>query len=141
MAEELRLFLRSALYAGAIAVVYWFVSYDVAGTVFLVSVALGGAGLVAAFAVFASSDEVRPPQPGPALVRWFGFRDTDPAHAHPLEVDEGRIAHASPWPLVAALASVLGAVGLVFGAWFWGPGLILGLGSAWGWATQLTPRR
>ena len=43
MAEEIAVFARSAVYFGAIGAIYWFLTYEVAGSVLLVGSALASA--------------------------------------------------------------------------------------------------
>lgn len=47
MAEEVRFFLRTALYSAGIAAIYWLLSRDPPGTVMLAAIALAGGFLVA----------------------------------------------------------------------------------------------
>ncbi|MGH2429289.1 MAG: hypothetical protein ACRDGV_10490, partial [Candidatus Limnocylindria bacterium] len=68
MAEELRFFLRTAIYAAIVAVAYWILSYEPAGTVLLAALALAVIAFVAAVAAFArgSVGELRPGAGAPA---------------------------------------------------------------------------
>ncbi len=152
MVEELRFFLRIAVYLVVIGTIYWFVSYEVAGTVLLLFGAVGtGFFVVAARVSFqpkVPEDLVpRPPRTGlrrmaGVLGRYFAFDGEhdmggEPAAA-PLALEEEGFPESSIWPLAAALAALLLGLGLVFGPWLWIPGLALGASSTWGWLTQLT---
>lgn len=141
MAEELRFFLRTGLYVAVAAAVYWFVSYDAAGTVLLVVLALAVAAVVGGVALLARSSvaEVRP-RGGPldALNRVIGFHE--PAvdeRGGPLGEPPGRIPLASVWPPLAGVAGLLVGIGLIFGPWLLLPGIALGAVAAWGWLVQL----
>ena len=138
MSEELRFFLRVAVYTVVISVVYWFVSYERAGTILFVSVALAAVAFMGIFlrrAVGGRSDDK---QSGPLgmIRRVVGFDDRGVPKT-PLEVQSEPIATASIWPLTGAVAAALLGAGLVYGAWFWIPGLAVALSSAWGWITEL----
>jgi hypothetical protein len=140
VAEELRFFLRSAIWVVGSAIVYWFVSYEPAGTALLV--ALGVAILafisVVAFLARRTVDELRPGGgPLAMLNRVVGFHESAAAEAPPLGADPGRIPLASIWPIVAAAAVVTIGVGLLYGAWLALPGLALGVVAVYGWLTQL----
>lgn len=126
MLEEIRVLIRVSLFAATIATVYWFVTYEITGTILLAGIAVSG-GLFVAVAW----QHWRPKPTGPLDV--VGFAD-GPAG---LDVDEGPIVHASGWPGLVGLAAVAGGLGLVFGPWFWLPGAALGLLSLIGWLTQL----
>ena len=115
MAEEVRIFVRTGLYTAVIAAIYWFVSYELAGTVLLVSL-LGGAVLFAASA------------------RKLGRKGEAP-----LAIEEEPVVTSSPWPFGAALAALLIALGLLYGPWLWMPGAGLALSVAYGWVTQTDP--
>ncbi|MBA3349889.1 MAG: hypothetical protein H0T12_04970 [Actinobacteria bacterium] len=152
MVEELRFFLRIAIYLVVIGTIYWFVSYEVAGTVLLLSGAIGtGFFVVAARVSFqpkTPEDLIpRPPRTGLKRMagvfgRYFAFDGEhdpggEPAEA-PLALAEEGFPESSIWPLAAALATLLLGLGVVFGPWLWIPGVVLGASSLWGWLTQLT---
>lgn len=146
MAEELRFFLRTALFALGAGAVYWFVSYEPAGT-FLFAFVVIGAGFFT-FAVGFLVRGTRPKTEGEdpqrnkiagAAYRTLGFAEhPGDADRPPLEVGEELIPPSSIWPLAAAAASFLVGLGLIFGAWFWAPGLAVGAVTAYGWVTELT---
>ena len=146
MAEELRFFLRVGLFGALVSAIYWFVSYEIAGTILLAFLTVASAIFVgttgtlvpaARRGVFAGAGRgvARLLEPAERLL---GFEeDSDAARGQPLEVIEDPVAHASVWPLAAALAGTSIAFGLVFGPWFWIPGIAAALASTWGWLTQL----
>jgi hypothetical protein len=139
VAEELRFFLRSAIWVVGSAVVYWFVSYEPAGTVLLLVLGLAIVALISVVAYEARQtvDDVRPAG-GPLglLNRVIGFHES-PAEAPPLGVEPGRIPLASVWPILAAAAVVTIGLGLIYGPWLALPGLALGIVAAYGWLVQL----
>lgn len=142
VAEELRFFVRIALFALVAGTVYWFVSYEWAGTFLFGFVALGAVFFAVAVGVLIRGARPRPAGGRNALAgvanRTLGFAehqgdDDEP----PLSVGDEPIPPSSIWPLAAALAAVLVGVGLVFGPWFWLPGVVLGTVTAYGWVTEL----
>ena len=143
VAEELRFFLRIALYTVPVAVVYWFLSYEVAGSVLLLLVGLAAIFFSAAMAWVvrhSSSDipSVRKGRVGAAVDRAIGFAETqDERGVGPLEVEEAPLPTSSIWPLVIALALLGTSLGLLYGGWLWIPSAVMGVIGAWGWLTQL----
>jgi Cytochrome c oxidase subunit IV len=147
MAEELRFFLRTAVYSAGIAVIYWFASYDPvtdaydwAGTALLSAAAVATGATVAVAAAFARGalHGGSGRSPVGAVVDWIGL--TDPggrADEQPLATDLDALPRTSSWPLVAGVAATLIGLGLVYGAWLWMPGAALLALSVWGWVTQL----
>jgi hypothetical protein len=139
MPEELRVFVRAALYLAAITTIYWFVSYEKAGTILL-----GGIFVAAVTFVVAARKLGRPTErrPGGWLRRAASLVALDDAGsdvAPPLEVEEEPVVTASPWPLLAAAAAMLVGLGLMYGPWLWVPGAALSLVAAYGWLTQTDP--
>jgi hypothetical protein len=142
MSEEPRFFVRIAIYATIAGTVYWFLSYEDAGTAlfgFLIAGCLFVAITVGLMIRPARSERLSSGGPLTTLDRLIGFRD-HPAdeRGSPLEVEPEAIAPASSWPLFAAAAFLLIGLGLLYGAWFWLPGLGLAAAAAWGWTTELT---
>jgi hypothetical protein len=143
VAEELRFFVRSLLYLAPIALVYWLVSDEPAGTALLVA-------LIVAFVVFvalaihvapSAVSDLRPPGGGTlsrvvgAVNRAIGFHErTDTAP--PLRAGAELVPVGSPWPIVAAAAIVTVGLGLIFGEWLVVPGLVLLTAAGLGWLTQ-----
>lgn len=130
MAEELRFFVRTAVFTIVIGTIYWFVSYEEAGSLLL-------AGIVASATFFVAviAWSVRASRRGGRTVKeLFGFADTGPDN--PLALDEETFPVSSAWPVVVSVAAVLVAVGLIYGAWLWIPGTALGLAAAWGWLAE-----
>jgi fatty acid desaturase len=151
MSEELRLLLRNALYMGTAALVYWFVSYEWAGTVMMTVLVLGALFFVFFMLKLVRStgaeivDRSKKSRLGRALSipgRLVGFREhAGETYAEPLAVEEGQMPHGSIWPFITALAIALIGSGFIFGPWLWIFGLALGIWAFWGWFTQLSPAR
>jgi hypothetical protein len=148
MAEELRFFLRTAVYAVLIGAVYWFVSYEVAGSVLLAFVVLATLAFVAVAGVFArrAPRQVVPHDGSPwsragrLVNRLLGFEEPRGAAAEPLAAGLEPIPTASIWPPIAGVAALVSLLGLVYGPWLLLPGVVLSAGCVWGWITQLDPR-
>jgi hypothetical protein len=150
MAEELRFFLRTGVYAAVIAVVYWFASYDPltdsydwAGTTLLAAAALAGIAVVAVMALFARRAlGGRGGSTLGILARWMGLGDpAGTADDAPLAAGLDPLPPSSAWPLVGGVAAALIGLGLVFGPWLWLPGAVLLAWTAWRWVTQLRSAR
>ncbi len=136
VAEELRLFLRTALYAGAIAVVYWFVSYEISGTFMLGAVAAAALVLVCVPAATVRSTVAD--LGSDRLRRLVAFEEHEgTAQESPLAIDEGPLPSTSGWPVIGAGACLLIGVGAVFGPWFYLPGLAIAALCLWGWLDQM----
>lgn len=128
MSEERRVFLRTAAYALGIAVVYWFVSYEVAGTVLLV--VLG----VAAAALTAMLPSGRGPRPLRLPIDAVTFGDHDEPT---MEIEEVPLPALSIQPFFVAVGAAGITLGLVFGAWLWLPGALVLVGASGRWFTEL----
>ena len=146
MAEELRFFLRTAIYTILIAVIYWFASYEWSGSVMLVFVSLASAliVLVTFVAVSATHDELDPKVGSPIhrfgsiVGRLIGFSTPRRGADHdPLAAGLEPIPSGSIWPLTAAGSAMMLGLGLVYGPWLTAPGIALGIVSVWGWITQM----
>lgn len=156
MAEELRFFLRIGLFAALIATIYWFVSYEVAGTILLAGIVFSVGVLVVTVgkAVKPARDDIAPETTsGPGRSGADGGRlarlgimakrtitfeeESEPASSSPLQLADEPIAHTSAWPILTAVSALLIGLGFLWGGWFWGPGLGLALLAAWGWSSQI----
>jgi cytochrome c oxidase subunit IV len=96
--------LGSAVFALVIAAIYWFVSYESAGTLMLLTMAVGLA-LAAAYLL---------------LLRRQASLAADRRDVRPSDVrDEpvGVFASHSVWPAVLALGCAVGLTGLIYGWW------------------------
>jgi Cytochrome c oxidase subunit IV. len=149
MAEELRFFLRTAVYSVLIGVVYWFVSYEVAGSVLLAFVVLATLLFVGVSGAFVreARDEILPPSgsAGSRVVgsvnRLLGFEEhAGSTNSEPLAAGLEPIPTGSIWPFIAGLAALLLLLGLIYGPWLLLPGVVLSAGTVWGWIIQLDPR-
>ena len=144
MSEEVRFFLRTALYTGLIASIYWFVSYEWAGTALLVFLfgsavffVLVTAALVRTTRLSSASERGR--GIAEALHALVGFEDDPGVEPQaPLEIAEDRFPTRSIWPLATSVAATLVALGLIYGPWLWIPGAGLLIASGLAWATQLS---
>ena len=130
MAEEVRFFARTVLFTIVIATIYWFVSYEEAGSVLL-------AGIAASAALFALVILVTVPSArrgGRGLRSFLGFEEKGPDD--PLALEEDVFPLASAWPAIVSLSAALIGLGLIYGAWLWIPGTAIGLAGAWGWIAE-----
>ena len=116
MAEEVRLFGRLSLYALVVGTIYWFVSYEVAGTVLLLGFGLA-TGL--AFIILWRRDrKVR--AAGRAGDGDGGALDPD----GPFGDESGPVPTRSAAPLVVGFGVAVIALGGAFGPWFVITGLV-----------------
>jgi hypothetical protein len=144
--EEVRFFLRTGLFALVVSIVYWFVSYEVAGTFMLAFIVVAVLLFIAPIATMAqvarraqaASESSALRRAVGTVDRVLGFDERPPMDSRALEIDEEPAVASSMWPLAGALAGALIGLGLVYGAWFWIPGLAAAAAVAWGWANQLT---
>ncbi len=143
--EEVWFFLRISAYAIFIGLVYWFLTYESAGTVLLLGfgIAAGFGTLIlgagargrsartggrseSAVADAASPDQV--PGAGPA----------DLAPDGPFGDERGRLPGASIAPFVLAVGAAFGGLGLVFGPWLLLVGLAIGITAALDWGRSVS---
>ncbi len=142
MAEEVRFFLRTAIYTLGITAIYWFLSYEIVGSTLLLSLGLAAVFFVAVGHVMihhASRDVVPDDtRPSNAIQRTLGFDEPEgETVTPPLGIEDDMIPSSSVWPLVSAIAALLLGLGLIYGGWMWGPGAVLAVVALWGWVTQL----
>lgn len=169
MPEEMRFFLRTAIYTALIGTIYWLVSYEWAGTVLLASLLGASIFFIAAGSALyrtarreaasggagngdlggrssevdgpgrAPTDGDATPRRGSLLRRAVGFDAPGEDPGAPLELAEQVFPTASLWPLAAALAATLVGLGALYGPWLWIPGASLGIATGTAWLTQLRP--
>jgi hypothetical protein len=120
MVEEVALFVRSAIYGFAIGGIYWFLTYENAGSILLV-----GMGLATVVV---------------ALVLWLGLdrRMRSPGASgktpdRPFMDEAGRIPQPSIAPIALAFGTAVAVLGLVFTPALVITGLILALIAAREW--------
>jgi hypothetical protein len=150
VAEEVRFFLRTALYAAVIAVVYWFASreyegivlgYDWAGTTLLAFTVLACGAIPGAVLLLVRTarqgwtmgNGPLPRRIRVALNRLIGFGEVAGRTEAPLAGGPDLLPAESPWPIVSAVAGTLILLGLVYGAWLIVPGVVLLAIGAGGW--------
>ena len=129
MPEEVRFFLRQAGFGLAVTVVYWFISYEVAGTIMLLAFGLGSALLTLVLAL-----ETRR---GPSGRRWGGpwqWLALTPADAaSPTLEQEARLPAPGLAPFQVGLGVATAGLAAVFGPWFLVVGAVPLAVGAWGW--------
>ena len=127
MPEEMRVFVRAALYVALVTAIYWLVSDEIAGTLLLAFLFVAAAGFV-----LLARSVGRRPERRPALVTF----DEAGAEVAPLEIEQEPVVTTSAWPLLAAAGAMLVGLGLLYGPWLWIPGAGLAGAAAYGWITQ-----
>ena len=139
MSEELRFFLRIAAYTAVIAAIYWFVSYEEAGTILLGFIFISAATflLIVRSSVPASRGTGKESGPLERLRAVAGFREAAGRSEQPLEIEEDVFPTGSIWPLALTIGTTLVALGLLYGPWLWAPGLVVATISGAAWLTQL----
>jgi hypothetical protein len=150
VSEEVRFFLRTALYTAAIGVVYWFVSYEWAGTVLLAFLAASvlffvivvSASIRTTRAEVEGHGDSAPRRAGNLINRLVGFEEhPGEASSAPLEFVDDVFPSASIWPFVLAAGITLVGLGLLYGPWLWIPGAGLTLAAGLSWLTEMKDPR
>ena len=127
MKTESLVFLGTAAFFSVIAAVYWFASYESAGsTMLLVTVGLGL-------------------MPGAWLLWWarrMSPRPEDRGGATPADGagPVGSFPGPTAWPVILATGAVLAANGIAFGIWPAAPGVVLMVIAACGAVVSSRPR-
>lgn len=107
-----RIFLFSAAFSLVVAVVYWFVSYERAGSALLLFMYLASLFLGVYLAL-----------------RWWRARPAadDPEARHESAAGEevGRFPGGTVWPFVFAVGALIALQGFIYGVWLLVPGLLL----------------
>ena len=131
MRIEAALVFFSAAFLALVAGIYWFTSYEDAGTTTL---ALGAAayGMLAGFYFVQARRLARRRQRRP--------EDSPDATTSNRPVEVGYFPAASVWPAALGLGTVVIALGLVFGYWFLVIGGILLVGGVIGYAVEAQAR-
>jgi hypothetical protein len=129
---ELRVLLFSAVFVGGVAAIYWFTSYEDAGTTMLTLGAVAYAMLLSY--LYLQTRELRSPS-SPGGDRPSDDEDPPPA-AEGSEVEIGYFPASSVWPPALGMGAVLTALGLVFGFWFIVIGAIFFAGAIIGYAVE-----
>jgi hypothetical protein len=117
--QETRFFLIITGWAGALGIIYWFVSYEVAGTVLLAGLALAS-GAISAFLIRGRRRALQRVEAG------SGPPDLNPARTdasgggtagvdRPFLDETGRLPDATIAPFAVGLGIALAALGPVFG--------------------------
>lgn len=121
MPEEVRFFGRSAVFAVIIGVIYWFVSYEAAGTVLLLGFGLAGLVATMILARDARNAARRDAAAGGPVFSagrpWTWIRLSAPDQVSPFPSEEGRAPGPSVAPLTVGAGFALIMLGLVFGPW------------------------
>jgi hypothetical protein len=142
VAEEIRFFLRTAIYTLTITVIYWFLSYEIAGSALLLSLGLSAIFfVVVGFVMIRHTKEDPLPddtRPANVIQRTLGFDEPEGETVRPpLALEDEPIPSSSIWPLATAIAALFLGLGLIYGGWIWGPGIGIAIVALWGWVTQL----
>jgi hypothetical protein len=130
MKVETRLSIFGMTFVGALALIYWFTSYEDAGTTLLAVGAAMYALLTGYLLVQHRRSAGRRPRPEDV---------EEPPPAEP-GTPVGFFPAASVWPAAIGLGAVLAALGLVFGYWFFVIAVIVLLGAIVGYAVEAQAR-
>jgi len=127
MRTEIRVVLFSAVFVGGLAAIYWFTSYEDAGTTMLAVASLAYAMLCGYLYLVARQ------------LRAGGGRLSDspePLGAGGGSEEIGYFPASSVWPPALAMGAVLVSLGLVFGYWFFVIAAIFFVGAIVGYAVE-----
>ena len=117
---EAQLFARMAVFGLVVGVVYWFLTYETAGSVLLVT--FGGASAIAAIAIFAGSVRAR-----------RHSSDADVATVAASAGDVEPVPQPNVTPLLLAVGLGLVLLGTVLGPWLLIAGLLVVVVAARSW--------
>jgi len=117
---EAQLFLRTAAFGLVVGAVYWFLTYETAGSVLLFT--FGVASAIAAIAIFAGSRRAR-----------RHGAETGAAVAAAAQDDVEPVPRPNANPLLLAMGLGLVLLGTVLGPWLLIAGLLVVVAAAWGW--------
>ncbi len=121
---EIRVVLSSAVFVAGITAIYWFTSYEHAGTTML------GLG-AAAYAMLCGYLYLKARKLGTARPE-----DREDAVVPDSQTEVGYFPAASVWPPALGLGAVMTALGLVFGGWFFVIAAIFLVGAIIGYALE-----
>ncbi len=149
MAEELRFFLRIALYMLGAALIYWLLIPEHAGTILMLFLGVAATFFVGTIAYLLrqtyadlninDGNRRRANSAVELADRVIGFEEHHgEAHEGPLTIQEQAVPTASVWPIVGAAGILLLILGFLYGPWLWVPAVLIGLYVVLGWLTQLT---
>jgi len=127
MPEEIRFFVRTALFGGVLGLIYWVVSNEAAGTILLLAFGLAGAFLAIVIVRLLRGQGRRV---GGAPWRWLSL---DPDPSPPVGNEPRRYPTGSIAPLTAGLGLSVAAMGAIYGPAFIVGSLPLLLGGALMW--------
>lgn len=112
MKTQIKFFAYWSAFSAVVAGVYWFLSYEAAGTLFLTFMFLAPLMIGAYLALHGSSG--LPPQDDPGA-----------DHSRVAGSLVGRFSERSVWPLVMAIGLAVGVEGFVYGVWLLVVGLVV----------------
>jgi heme/copper-type cytochrome/quinol oxidase subunit 1 len=127
MPEEVRFFGRSAVFGLVVAAVYWFLSYETAGTVLLLG--FGLASLLGAFWLGRQASRRHGIDEPPW--RWIALPSAEREALFPETAE--RLPGRTVAPLAVGLGLSLAALALIYGGWLLLAGLVPVLAGAWTW--------
>ncbi len=133
MPEEVRSFGRVGLFGLGLGIVYWFVSYEIVGTVMLVS--FGAVTLLLAVRLALSVRAAG--QTDRQRVSWRWLFMGDAGADRPLQDEEGRIPDTSLAPLLIGLGVAIMSASIAFGPWLIAAGIVPALVGAAGWISAV----
>lgn len=128
---QARMFVGIAVFFGLTAALYWFTSYEDAGTAMLV-VSAGLGGLAGGY-LWVQDRKASGSSGGGTGVGTAGDTEDGTVVTTPAEP---YLPHASVWPLGIGAAAFLLCNGLILGIWFLVPGVLLGAVSVVGYCAQ-----
>jgi hypothetical protein len=130
MRVETGLVLFGTAFVGLLTAIYWFTSYETAGSILLLVGSLMFFLLTGYLFLQARRLRRGPPRP----------EDTEDGTVADAETPVGYFPQASVWPPALALGAVVIALGLVFGYWFFIVAAILIVGAVIGYAIEAQAR-
>lgn len=122
-----RAFLAIGALLAVVAAIYWFTSYEDAGSTMLSLAAVLGLWIGVYLWLRRSHLQATAPGPGDPTLAVPTSEASETVHAHQDPHDQLYLPHASIWPFTIGVGAAVAVNGLVMGLWVLAPGAVLAI--------------